>query len=98
MRSLEAEVREMKELLDEKDEKLDMLTKLHPHGTTPSHLPSPRRSSGSPVSLADDSPDSHIPKEDIFKVQQSPCLSDNGTADSYFTGTSSGKKFVGMYV
>lgn len=97
VRSLEAEVREMKELLDEKDEKLDMLTKLHPQNNSPSHSSSPRRSSGTPVSSVDDLPDSATPKEETFKVQQSPCLFDNGTSDSYFAGTSSGKKFIDSF-
>lgn len=93
VRSLEQEVRELKDLLDEKDEKIDILSRIHP---------------GSPVSRGSSSeaapnrcldtkdPVAHeAPKEDVFKVQQSPDLL-NGEADSYFMGTSSGRAFVGM--
>ncbi|KAI4251252.1 MAG: hypothetical protein LQ352_004963 [Teloschistes flavicans] len=95
VRSLEQEVRELKDLLDEKDEKIDILSRIHP---------------GSPVSRGSSSeaapnrcldtkdPVAHeAPKEDVFKVQQSPDLL-NGEADSYFMGTSSGRAFVGMHV
>lgn len=91
VRALEAEVRDLKDLLDEKDEKIDLLSRLHSQSAQPACLPSPRRSSLSPSSVAQASP----VKADGFKVQQSPYLGGEGLT-SYFAGTSSGKTFIGM--
>ena len=93
VRSLETEVRELKALLDEKDEKIDMLTKLHPQSSSQSHLPSPRRSSA--ASSPPESTASADAKDDLFKVQQSPYLSKDANTESYFSGTSSGKTLIG---
>jgi len=89
-------VRELKALLDEKDEKIDMITKLHPQGASQSHLPSPRRSSAS--SSPSDPASPTEAREDVFKVQQSPYLSKDGDADSYFSGTSSGNSLIGKVI
>lgn len=92
VRSLEQEVRELKDLLDEKDEKIDILSRIH------SASPASRRPSSeqSPPSLTEKrSPSEHEhPQEDAFRVQQSPSLL-NGEADSYFMGASSGRSFIG---
>lgn len=95
VRSLEQEVRELKDLLDEKDEKIDILSRIH------SGSPASRRSSSELVALtsivdAKSSTEHESSKEDIFKVQQSPGLLD-GKTDSYFMGASSGRAFVGMF-
>lgn len=97
VRLLETEVRELKALLDEKDEKIDMITKIQPQSASQSHLPSPRRSSASP-SLSDHASPSIDAREDVFKVQQSPYLSSDGDIDSYFSGTSSGKFLIGTII
>ncbi|CAK4032492.1 Transcriptional activator acu-15 [Lecanosticta acicola] len=94
VRVLEAEVRELKDLLDEKDEKIDMLSRIHSQSAHPIQLPSPRRPSttvelNSPVGNADTPP-----KDDMFKVQQSPYLLDEEGSDSYFSGTSSVRTFI----
>lgn len=97
VRALEGEVRELKTLLDEKDEKIDMLTRIHPRQSSMT-LPSPRHSSASPTSAAPEkaalSPSPS--KEETFKVQQSPFLMGDGGASSYFAGTSGGKTFLGI--
>ena len=94
VRALETEVKDLKDLLDEKDEKIDILSRIH------SNSPSLRRPSStlsSSVDLGDvkrameDTP----PKEDTFKVQQSPCLVNGEESDSCFMGGSSGRSFVG---
>ena len=91
MRCLEQEVRELKDLLDEKDEKLDMLTRMHSQSTNPVVGPARRRSSNSPVSsIAKDDKGS---KDETFQVQQSPHLEGQG-ADSYVSGSSSAKTFL----
>ena len=88
VRSLETEVRELKDLLDEKDEKIDMLSKMHVNrkSCTPSSSPSP---------LVDD-PKECIATDDVFRVQASPLLLQAENSDSYFMGASSGRAFVGM--
>lgn len=88
MRALEAEVRELKDLLDEKDEKIDMLSKMHSH-----RRPSTTLSTSSPPVEEGSIPT--LPKEDIFRVQASPLLLRSETSDSYFMGASSGRAFVG---
>lgn len=90
VRALETEVRELKDLLDEKDEKIDVLSRIHsqsPHSIT---LPSPRRPSVQPDNKGEHDPD------DNFKVLQSPSLQGEGT-DSYFAGTSSARTFIEAY-
>lgn len=91
VRSLEAEVRELKELLDEKDEKIDMLSRIHSH--SPQGNPPPRRTSTSP-SPSENREESQE-KDDVFKVQQSPLLLDDENRDTYFVGGSSGRTFIG---
>ena len=89
VRSLEAEVRELKDLLDEKDEKIDMLSKMH----------SNRRPSFSGASSAVEIKKEMLatpPKDDSFRVQASPLLLGAENSDSFFMGASSGRAFVGM--
>jgi len=97
VRSLECEVRELKDLLDEKDEKIDMLTRIHSKSPQPRRLPSPRRPSTTPLEAGDTTckPET-LEKDDVFKVQQSPYLLAGGgdRADSYFAGTSSSRTFI----
>ncbi|KAK5657347.1 hypothetical protein OQA88_3412 [Cercophora sp. LCS_1] len=87
VRVLEAEVRELKDLLDEKDEKIDMLSKMHGN-----RRPSPEviHSSPAPDSRREVTP----PKEDTFRVQASPLLLGVENSDSYFMGASSGRSFI----
>ncbi|KAL0253074.1 DNA-binding transcription factor cat8 [Diplodia seriata] len=91
VRILESEIRELKELLDEKDEKIDMLSRMH--SNSPGSIgrrPSP---SPSPISPREEVPD----KDDLFKIQQSPILLDDGSSDSYFVGTSSGRTLIDSF-
>lgn len=91
VRHLETEVRELKDLLDEKDEKIDMLSKMHDShhrpsvcsGSSSSPVPEPRKESTPPA------------KEDTFRVQASPLLLGVENSDSYFMGPSSGRGFIG---
>ena len=93
VRALEAEVKELKDLLDDKDEKIDILSKISSGSrrTSPTKSPPPK---SEPKSTTP-STDTHEPKDDTFQVQQSPSLIDAGNADSYFMGASSGRAFVG---
>lgn len=93
VRLLEAEVRELKELLDEKDEKIDMLSRIHSH--SPGFSGGRRPSVQSPA--APEVREESQEKDDTFKVQQPPLLVDDENSDSYFVGSSSGRNFVGMF-
>ena len=94
VRLLEAEVRELKDLLDEKDEKIDLLSRFQ--SLSPSAHAAPRRPSiQSPGSSAREESQE---KDETFKVQQSPLLHDDMNHDSYFAGSSSGRTLVGMYL
>lgn len=92
VRGLELEVRELKDLLDEKDEKIDMLSRIHSQSPHPIQ-PSVRRTSTASTDRNQSAVETP-PKDDIFKVQQSPYLLEDGGADSYFAGTSSGQTFI----
>lgn len=96
VRVLETEVRELKELLDEKDEKIDMLSRIHSQSSHPIQLPSPRRTSTATSEDSGRGKSESPEKDEVFKVQQSPYLlaGAGDGADSYFAGTSSGRTFV----
>ncbi|KAK3308984.1 fungal-specific transcription factor domain-containing protein [Chaetomium strumarium] len=87
VRVLEAEVRELKDLLDEKDEKIDMLSRIHGN-----RRQSTEQCQGSPAVEA--KKDAGAPKEDTFRVQASPLLLGVENSDSYFMGASSGRSFI----
>ncbi|TGO29128.1 hypothetical protein BPAE_0018g00130 [Botrytis paeoniae] len=87
VRTLEGEMREMKELLDGKDEKIDMLSKMHDN-----RRPSLSSTSTSPP--VESRKESSPPKEDMFKVQASPHLLEGDHSNLYFMGASSGRTFV----
>ena len=90
VRALESEVKELKDLLDEKDEKIDILSRVRLGSRRPSNNSSP-----SPATEIKPIAELQEPKEDTFRVQQSPCLLDAENANSYFMGASSGRAFVG---
>ncbi|CZT44241.1 probable transcription activator protein acu-15 [Rhynchosporium secalis] len=90
VRSLEAEVRELKDLLDEKDEKIDMLSKMHSNRRSSTVSTSPPVESRKEVVATP-------PKEDIFRIQASPLLLGADNSDSYFMGASSGRAFVDAF-
>lgn len=89
VRTLEGEVRELKDLLDEKDEKIDMLSRIRSGSR---HAPSSR----SPAS-SERKPSIGDINDDTFRVQQSAILLEGENTDCYFMGGSSGRSFVGAY-
>lgn len=89
VRSLESEVRELKDLLDEKDEKIDILSKMHSNRRSPS-----QRTTQSPA-VPEDARESTPPREETFRVQASPLLFPSNNSDSYYVGASSGRAFIG---
>lgn len=93
VRSLELEVRELKDLLDERDEKIDILSKIRSDSSPPRQL----SSALSPETSQEEksaSPDEDLPQENS-NVQHSSSLRD-GEPDWDFMGASSGRAFVGM--
>ena len=94
MRALETEVKELKDLLDEKDEKIDILSRIRSNSSSLTR-PSSTLSTSPDLLEAKDNIEASAPKEDVFRVQQSPCLLNGGEPDSYFMGPSSGRSFVG---
>lgn len=88
VRQLEAETRELKDLLDEKDEKIDMLSAMHGNRRRPSVT------SVSNAASPELPRDKSAPKEDTFRVQASPLLLGVENSDSYFMGASSGRNFI----
>jgi hypothetical protein len=102
VRILEAEVRDLKELLDEKDEKIDMLARIRSHGSPQiqtSWLTPPRTSSLASAAESPEAPQQLHLKDDAFKPLHSSGLVDdenNSHYDSsYFTGSSSGRALIG---
>lgn len=98
VRSLEAEVRELKSLLDEKDERIDVLTRLQ------SFSLSSQKATSSPVSNISTSPAGYYPRppqasrnegEDLIYVQQSARSISKPADDTSFTGHSSTRSFIG---
>ncbi|OJD15912.1 hypothetical protein AJ78_03892 [Emergomyces pasteurianus Ep9510] len=93
VRALEAEVRELKGLLDEKDEKIDVLSRIHsfssPRKTSPPHALT------DPGSLSGD--DLAGKKDDMIHVQHSCSLLRNPTRDEPFTGPSSTRAFIDAF-
>ena len=88
VRTLEGEIREMKELLDGKDEKIEMLSKMHDN-----RRPSLSSTATSPP--VESRKESSPPREDMFKVQAPPHLLQGDHSNPYFMGASSGRTFVG---
>ncbi|KAL9086560.1 MAG: hypothetical protein Q9159_004076 [Coniocarpon cinnabarinum] len=88
VRALELEIRELKDLLDAKDDKIDMLSKLH----SPSHAtfsglrrPSSKQSPPSPATALD-SLEEEPPQS--FRMHQDPVLHVGDHHDPRFTGQS----------
>ncbi|CAD6442553.1 8cdd596a-c629-4c11-8d0d-48e153a200af [Sclerotinia trifoliorum] len=90
VRTLEAEIRDLKDLLDEKDEKMDILSKMHSNR-------GPSISSTSTSPPAESRRESSPQKEDTFRVQTSSHLLEGGDSDSYFMGASSGRAFIDLF-
>ncbi|RDW62848.1 fungal-specific transcription factor-containing protein [Coleophoma crateriformis] len=89
VRSLEGEIRELKDLLEEREEKIDMLSKMHSN-----RRPSLSSAVNSPISIESKKEATPPPKEDVFRVQASPQLQGAESRDQYFMGPSSGMAFV----
>lgn len=94
VRALETEVRELKDLLDEKDEKIDLLSRMHGNRQSSFAERTQSNASGSSPRSPMDTRSSPPLKEDTFRVQASPLLLGVEDSDSFFMGPSSGRSFV----
>lgn len=91
VRTLEGEVRELKELLDEKDEKIDLLSKIQSFSNKRLSVSSP--AAHSPITAKEE------PQDSTFKVQQAPNLQKSEhRSDPFFVGVSSARIFIGKIV
>jgi hypothetical protein len=88
-------VRELKDLLDEKDEKIDLLSRMHGNRQSSFAERTQSNASGSSPRSPMDTRSSPPLKEDTFRVQASPLLLGVEDSDSFFMGPSSGRSFVG---
>lgn len=104
MRQLEGEVRVLKELLDAKEEQLDMVSRIHsfsPYSPPPSSTSSGPRRTGAGVARASPAVESpsnvgnHDDHDDCFTIQEPAFLVNDGPA-RFYLGGSSGLPFVGM--
>ncbi|KAI9697745.1 MAG: hypothetical protein M1836_004421 [Candelina mexicana] len=95
VRALEAEIRELKDLLDDKDEKIDMLSKMHSHSSFSTSQASPprRRSSTGSRTSSSEGRDGKT-KQETFRPPQLPSLISGEDTDPYFMGGSSGRAFI----
>lgn len=106
VRSLEAEVKELKELLDEKDEKIDVLSRIHSFSPVSRKEPSPQSSPEAVVDARNGAvQDNGIEngaatggggeQENTIQVPASFSSKRNPTFDTPFSGASSTRAFVG---
>jgi Fungal Zn(2)-Cys(6) binuclear cluster domain len=84
VRELEGEIRQLKDLLDEKDEKIDILSKMRQTSAAPVGSPTPPAST----------PSDHG-REDTFRVHQTVRMHGKESSSQYFVGDSSSRAFVG---
>lgn len=92
VRSLEAEVRELKCLLDEKDDKIDVLSRLHPASPTTSRKSPPR----STTKERSNSTSTQVPQDEMILVQSALSLR-KPSQDCPFMGPSSTRALIGDY-
>ncbi|KAB5513414.1 fungal-specific transcription factor domain-containing protein [Coniochaeta sp. 2T2.1] len=90
VRQSELEVKGLKDLLDEKDKKINMLSTMHGNRRRPS-LPS---ASGSTPALDFRKDANLLPKEDTFRIQAPPLILGVENSDSFYMGDSSGRAFI----
>lgn len=98
VRSLEAEVKELKDLLDEKDEKIDVLSRIHsfsPVWRKESSSQSPSNAAVDTRNGVNDNEDRGDEKENVIQIPESFSSRRNPTFDTPFAGPSSTRAFVG---
>ena len=94
VRSLETEVRELKDLLDSKDEKIDMLSRIHSNSPSEKR-PSDTFSSATTPTSRTSSLDPHNCKQETSASQESAGSMDESLCVMRSASASNGKPFVG---
>ncbi|KAB5515135.1 fungal-specific transcription factor domain-containing protein [Coniochaeta sp. 2T2.1] len=89
-RQSELEVKGLKDLLDEKDEKINMLSMMHGNRRKPSL----RSASGSTPALDFRKDANLLRKEDTFRIQAPPLILGVENSDSFYMGGYSGRVFI----
>jgi len=93
VRTLESEIKELKALLDEKDENIDVLSRIHSNSSQYRQV---QRRSLSASSAGQEAGEQE--KDESFKIMQPPTLLENENSDTYFMGMSSGGSLIGISV
>lgn len=96
VRELEAEVRELKDLLDEKDEKIDILSKMRQPLAGSIVRASPTYGTAGALTPPASTPSDHG-KDDVFKAYQAERLHGRETGSQWYMGASSSREFAGMW-
>lgn len=92
VRQLETEVKELKDLLDEKDEKIDILSRIRPSSISQERPSASKSIAG--VTESKPVVEKPEPTDEVFRVQQSTCLLHGDHQHPFFMGASSGGSFV----
>jgi hypothetical protein len=90
---MEKEIRELKDILNEKDEKIDMLVRIRSHSTT-SIRPKGMGNTMSQSTIVESTKDDKGESDEVFKVAQSPTFVGDQSGTSYFMGTSSSRYLI----
>src|SRR5690606_25426488 len=85
--------RELKELLDQKEEQMEMLSRIHSFSP---YSPPPSNGSSIPVKKQREEMSS-VSKEECFSMVESYGLMGQTNQNGFFMGPSSGRPFLGMY-
>jgi hypothetical protein len=94
VRALEAEVRELKGLLDEKDEKLEMLSRIQSNSP---RMPQRKRTPAAQPSSPETEELKQQERDDTFKVVQSHSLVNDENSDPHFIGASNGQSLINAF-
>lgn len=96
VRTLEGDVKELKDLLDKKDEQIDILSRIRPN---PQLQERPAQPGPLPSVLEDKPVDEKLKvADDVFQVQYPPYLLSSKHHDTVLMGASSTISFVGGFV
>jgi hypothetical protein len=90
VRALEAEVRELKDLLDEKDEKIDMLSRVRSQSTSFGKKKNGGKSV-SPATIVESTEASPSEGAESFKIVQSSNPAGSSSGSLFFSGSSSAR-------
>ncbi|KAI9845139.1 MAG: hypothetical protein M1837_005024 [Sclerophora amabilis] len=102
VRSLETEVRELKDLLDGKDDKIDVLSRIHSNSQISHYQMPPPQQPSSSVSSTEKDPispgrPSSPTTETTVQVQELPFVFSEGDSEPHVVGASTGKPLIDAF-